>query len=132
MCKIRIHAEKISSSSSYNSYKTCISCIEYNHVDIYDKVSLSVGINAMFVPKRYSGEWTVNCGHLASKLIMIATLILALKLALPQSYLTHLLNPYYICLLYVLCFSCMLSLLDTISYLGPKCRFQVDPVVFTM
>jgi hypothetical protein len=32
----------------------------------------------------------------------------------------------------VLCFSCMLSLLDTISYLGPKCRFQVDPVVFTM
>ena len=86
----------------------------------------------MFVPKRYSGGWIVNCGHLVGKLIMIATLMLALKLALHQRYLSHVPNPYYICLLYVLCFSCMLSLLDTISYLGPKCRFQVDPVVFTM
>ena len=40
MCRIIIHAEGISASNNYNIYNTCISCIGYNHVDIYDKADL--------------------------------------------------------------------------------------------
>jgi uncharacterized membrane protein len=36
----------------------------------------------VFVPKRYSGGWTVNVGHPLGKLIMIATLLLGVVLAI--------------------------------------------------
>jgi hypothetical protein len=40
MCRIIIHAENILASNSYNIYNTCISCLGYYHVDIYDKADL--------------------------------------------------------------------------------------------
>ena len=84
MCRIIIHAEGISSSNNYNIYNTCISCIGYYQVDIYDKVSLMYRYPAVFVPKRYIGGWTVNFGHPLGKLIMSATLILAVVLLLSK------------------------------------------------
>src|SRR5712691_1842451 len=44
---------------------------------------------AVFVPKRYSGGWTVNFGHPLGKLVMIATLLLALVLAILKASSQH-------------------------------------------
>jgi uncharacterized membrane protein len=44
---------------------------------------------AVFVPKRYSGGWTVNVGHPVGKLIMIATLLLLLVLGILKTLSQH-------------------------------------------
>jgi uncharacterized membrane protein len=43
----------------------------------------------VFVPNHYSGGWTVNFCHPQGKLIMIATLILAMVLALLKAISQH-------------------------------------------
>ena len=85
MCRIIIHAKGKSSSNNYYIYNTCISCIGYYQVVHLRQSKPNYRYPAVFVPKRYIGGWPVNFGHPLGKLIMSATLILAVVLALSQS-----------------------------------------------